>query len=187
MIIVFVVDTSPSMSRPVAMTEGGASGGRSLTRLDLAKMAVEDLSRRLRKGLAVNLNLPADPAMARSLANMGQAGAFVPYQDSLLLLSTSSQFPDTATCAAGGRLLIGFAPDDTSEVSSSVGVIQNWIPLTSCMPLFDRIPSNTHSRSIHFSTTTWSRFRSTSKACKQRNGIPKTERHFPMTPAGLQA
>jgi hypothetical protein len=118
MIIVFVIDTSPSMSRPVFASsssptaDGSTGGSRSLTRLDLAKMAVEDICRQLRKGLALNLNYPADPAMARSLSNIGQGGAYVASQDSLLLLSTSRQYPDTASCAAGGRLLVGFGTDD---------------------------------------------------------------------------
>ncbi|GKY94111.1 hypothetical protein MPSEU_000377400 [Mayamaea pseudoterrestris] len=118
MIVVFVVDTSPSMSRaldvsPSMTTPGeGPTKGGSLTRLDLAKMAVEDLSRRLRKGLALHQSYPSDPAMARSMANIGQGGAFVPQQDALLLLSTSRQHPDSASCAAGGRLLVGFGRDD---------------------------------------------------------------------------
>lgn len=94
MIVVILVDTSPSMGRPV---QGG------LSRLDLAKMAVEDLTRQWRR-----LRPPA-------VANLGHDAAM---GDHFLLLSTSRQHPDTAACAAGGRLLVGFEslhsqrPDD---------------------------------------------------------------------------
>lgn len=105
MIVVFVVDTSPSMSRPV-------SGDSGMSRLDLAKMAVEDLSRRLRKGgVEHNSNFVVDSgskggggggigsggggtnATQRSISNIGQGAS---RQDALLLLSTSRQHPDTA-------------------------------------------------------------------------------------------
>lgn len=99
MIVVFVVDTSPSMSRPV-------SGDSGMSRLDLAKMTVEDLSRRLRKGgVEHNSNFVVDSsagnkngvggssATQRSISNIGQGAS---RQDALLLLSTSRQHPDTA-------------------------------------------------------------------------------------------
>ena len=75
MIFVFVVDTAPSMASPV---DGG------LTRLDLAKMAVEDWCRQYRKRCSAS-----------------EASS------SLYLLSTYSQHQETSTCAAGGRLLVG--------------------------------------------------------------------------------
>jgi hypothetical protein len=118
MIVVFVVDTSPSMSRPIS---SDSSSGTTLTRLDVAKMVVEDLSRRLRKGVAEHvriLNHQVEPAVARSLSNMGQGPV---HTDALLLLSTSKQYPETASCAAGGRLLVGFGTDDIPVEVSVVG------------------------------------------------------------------
>lgn len=112
MIVVFVVDTSPSMSRPV-------SGDSGMSRLDLAKMTVEDLSRRLRKGgFEHNSNFVVENAGAgasggtttsgnttnstqRSISNIGQGAS---RQDALLLLSTSRQHPDTANVRLKLRL-----------------------------------------------------------------------------------
>ena len=87
MIVVFVVDTSPSMSRPVSSAVGGMS------RLDLAKQVVEDLSRRIRKGCSEHNSLHATTNNVRSLGNVGQGPS---REDALLLLSTSRQHPDTA-------------------------------------------------------------------------------------------
>lgn len=64
-----------------------------LSRLDLAKMAVEDLTRQWKR-----LRPPA-------VANLGHEAAM---GDHFLLLTTSRQHPDTSACAAGGRLLVGF-------------------------------------------------------------------------------
>jgi hypothetical protein len=130
MIVVFVIDTSPSMGRPLAATASAStsaaeaasdgdgmtlpSSGRSMTRLDVAKMAVEDLSRRLRKGVTDHQRLVTNPsneieaAVAKSLSNLGQGAT----RDVHLLLTTSRQYPDTTSCAAGGRLLVGFGVDD---------------------------------------------------------------------------
>jgi hypothetical protein len=91
MIVVFVVDTSPSMSRPVSSSVGGMS------RLDLAKQVVEDLSRRIRKGCAEHNSLHATTSNVRSLSNVGQGPS---REDALLLLSTSRQHPDTAAVRA---------------------------------------------------------------------------------------
>jgi len=131
MIVVFVVDTSPSMARPIGPSSSSSSSTSSepakhsgMSRLDLAKMAVEDLSRRLRKGgLEHNSNFVVDPvtkqgtATQRSVSNLGQGAV---RQDALLLLSTSRQHPDTASCAAGGRLLVGFGRDSPSETVEAI-------------------------------------------------------------------
>jgi integrator complex subunit 6 len=100
MIVVFVVDTSPSMGRP-------AAGDSGLSRLDVAKMAVEDIHRQWRKMRAEQqrLFLQDTPDKQRSAINLGQ---YDNTQDQFLLLSTSRQHPNTAACAAGGRLLIGW-------------------------------------------------------------------------------
>ena len=98
------------MASPVisSVTTGGSGGsGGGLSRLDLAKMAVEDLSKRLRKSLMEhNAAASSSTAAGLSLKHLGQGVQTQP--DQLLLLSTSRQYPETAACAAGGRLLVGF-------------------------------------------------------------------------------
>lgn len=92
MIVVFVVDTSPSMGRP-------AVGDSGLSRLDVAKIAVEDFHRQWwRRVRAV-----ASGSFSTSLGQQQPQTA-----DQFLLLSSSRQHPETAACAAGGRLLVGF-------------------------------------------------------------------------------
>jgi hypothetical protein len=90
MIVVFVVDTSPSMGRP-------SLGG--LSRLDVAKIAVEDFLRQWRR------------LRSESCPQAGTLGQLPVATDQFLLLSTSRQHPDTAACAAGGRLLVGFGSE----------------------------------------------------------------------------
>jgi hypothetical protein len=97
MIVVFVVDTSPSMGRP-------ALGDSGLSRLDVAKIAVEDFHRQWRRARAA---ATADQQQQRSYGNLGQLLATTA-ADQFLLLSTSRQHAETAACAAGGRLLVGF-------------------------------------------------------------------------------
>lgn len=70
MIIVFVVDTSPTMAKP-------AVGDSGMSRLDVAKMAVEDLTRQLKKKQAEHLRQlmqDANPSLQRSIVNLGQRG-----------------------------------------------------------------------------------------------------------------
>eukprot|EP00522_Entomoneis_paludosa_P005355 CAMPEP_0172471352 /NCGR_PEP_ID=MMETSP1065-20121228/67769_1 /TAXON_ID=265537 /ORGANISM="Amphiprora paludosa, Strain CCMP125" /LENGTH=1212 /DNA_ID=CAMNT_0013229447 /DNA_START=86 /DNA_END=3721 /DNA_ORIENTATION=- len=101
MIVVFVVDNSPSMALP-------AYGESGMSRLDLAKMAVEDISRQLRRRQTQHVKLINEESsmeMQRSYVNLGLGAS---HPDQLLLLSTARQFPETAACAAGGRLLVGF-------------------------------------------------------------------------------
>lgn len=90
MIVVFVVDTSPSMGR---LSVGG------LTRLDVAKIAVEDFLRQWRRVRTTTFH------HAAAMGQLPIAG------DQFLLLTTSRQHPDTAACAAGGRLLVGFGSE----------------------------------------------------------------------------
>lgn len=88
MIVVFVVDTSPTMGGPAS---------RGLTKLDVAKMAVEDFTRAFKKNRQIN-------PLGRNASMIGQ----FPGVDHFLLLSTSRQHASTSSCAAGGRLLVGF-------------------------------------------------------------------------------
>jgi hypothetical protein len=111
MIVVFVIDTSPSMGQPLA--EGSSnkerSAGSGMSRLDLAKMAVEDVVRGLGKRVAEhNVKLQQQPHLQKSFRNLGLG--FSP-NDEFLLLSTGRQHtqqPATAACGAGGRLLVGY-------------------------------------------------------------------------------
>ena len=105
MIVVFVIDTSPSMSQRLV-----GSKIQGMSRLDLAKMAVESLTKGLNKRISEHNNqlhqLPQ--STQQSMHNIGLGYC---HQDQFLLLSTSRQGNDqlsTAACGAGGRLLAGF-------------------------------------------------------------------------------
>jgi integrator complex subunit 6 len=102
MIIVFVVDTSPSMATKLVDI--------GMSKLDLAKMAVESLAKGLSK--RVHEHNIAYAQAQQSLYNLGLG--YAP-QDQFLLLSTSRQFDNTAECGAGGRLLVGFTDYHTQD------------------------------------------------------------------------
>uniref|UniRef100_A0A6U9Y3Q2 Integrator complex subunit 6-like beta-barrel domain-containing protein n=1 Tax=Pseudo-nitzschia australis TaxID=44445 RepID=A0A6U9Y3Q2_9STRA len=115
MIVVFVIDTSPSMGKPlVESTSDHSNGnGNSMSRLDLAKMAVEEVARRLKKRVHEHNShlqqLP--PKLQESFHNIGLGFT---QKHEYLLLSTAPQHaskPGTAICGAGGRLLVGFGAD----------------------------------------------------------------------------
>eukprot|EP00536_Pseudo-nitzschia_multiseries_P004467 jgi/Psemu1/237680/estExt_Genewise1.C_740071 len=115
MIVVFVIDTSPSMGKPLVESTGdhGGGNGSSMSRLDLAKMAVEEIARRLKKRINEhNLHMQQfPPKLQESFRNIGLG--FTP-KDEYLLLSTSPQHTSksgAAICGAGGRLLVGFGTD----------------------------------------------------------------------------
>ena len=128
MIVVFVVDTSPSMASPIST--GGASsatGGSSsssssmLSRLDLAKMAVEDLTKGLTRRVQEH-NMFLQQQSADVQKSMCQIGLGYAPPNQYLLLSTSRQHkhqPATAACGAGGRLLVGFGPDNIYSNSNN--------------------------------------------------------------------
>lgn len=94
MIVVFVVDTSPSMALKLDI---------GMSKLDLAKMAVESISKGLTKRIQEH-NSGYSQAQ-QPLHNMGIG--FCP-PDQFLLLSTGRQYDNTSSCGAGGRLLVGF-------------------------------------------------------------------------------
>jgi integrator complex subunit 6 len=133
MIIVFVVDTSPSMGKPLlsaaamqkekrkqnAISSGNNThstvmmgGGTGMSRLDLAKMAVESLAKGLDKRVQQHnvQEWSTPPQQQQQMYNIGLGGHCPP--DQFLLLSTgrqkSPQHVDTAACGAGGRLLVGY-------------------------------------------------------------------------------
>ena len=109
MIVVFVVDTSPSMGQTL-VGDGSSERSSRMSRLDLAKMAVESLAKGLRKRVSEhNSQFQQETgAMQQSLHNLGLGHC---PNDQFLLLSTGrqkSQHPGTAACGAGGRLLVGY-------------------------------------------------------------------------------
>jgi hypothetical protein len=101
MIVVFVVDTSPSMAEPAAQsTKSGAATG--ISRLDVAKMAIESLSRSMDKRVADHnrsvLVASAQMAAGKQHHTLGRLEQF----DELMLLSTSLQ-PDVLHKKKEGR------------------------------------------------------------------------------------
>ena len=113
MIVVFVVDTSPSMAEKV--------GGGGMSKLDLAKMTVETLSKGLDQRVqAHNREFQQEkPTAQQSLHNLGLGYCS---KDQFLLLSTGRQYaqqPALAACGAGGRLLVGFAGDYHGEAETA--------------------------------------------------------------------
>jgi len=102
MIVVFVVDTSTSMGLPVIMEEMSTMNKRGMSRLDLAKMAVESLSKGLDKRIIEH---------NRQVQQESHSSPKMYPPDQFLLLSTGRQYekePGTDSCSAGGRLLVGF-------------------------------------------------------------------------------
>eukprot|EP00978_Attheya_sp_CCMP212_P012448 scaffold31083_cov51-Attheya_sp.AAC.1 len=87
-------------------------GGTGMSRLDLAKMAVESLAKGLDKRVQQHnvQEWSTPPQQQQQMYNIGLGGHCPP--DQFLLLSTgrqkSPQHVDTAACGAGGRLLVGY-------------------------------------------------------------------------------
>ncbi len=132
MIVVFVIDTSPSMGKPLGEAASGHesststsnSSNSSMSRLDLAKMTVEEVVRKLKKRLHEHNShlqqLP--PKLQESFRNIGQGFC---QKDEYLLLSTGPQYQaGTNICGAGGRLLVGFCPEMTTGENSQGGMDQ---------------------------------------------------------------
>ena len=75
MIVVFVIDTSPSMGKPLVecTNDDNNRDSSSMSRLDLAKMAVEEVARRLKKRIHEhNLHLQQLPhKLQESFHNIG--------------------------------------------------------------------------------------------------------------------
>ena len=121
MIVVFVIDTSPSMGKPLVDNSASdhdknnntSGNSNSMSRLDLSKMVVEEVVRKLKKRVHEhNSQLQQlSPKLQESFHNIGLG--FIP-KDEYLLLSTAPQHtsqPGTTICGAGGRLLVGFGAD----------------------------------------------------------------------------
>ena len=98
MIVVFVVDTSPSMGDP---QEG------SMTKLDIAKMAVESITKNLEKRMIQKKVVMGCTTSSNFTGN-----------DQFLLLSTGRQYSSAfAACGAGGRLLVGYSDYKTNPTT----------------------------------------------------------------------
>lgn len=140
MIVVFVIDTSSSMAQP-SQSGGGITGHSSISRLDLAKMSVENLSRSMDKRiLEHNRNVLMASAQQHQLQQQQQSlqhvdvGRLEQFDDFLLLssslqpdsngngssspLSTLDSIEAHAGCGAGGRMLVGSIEDDKSSAMS---------------------------------------------------------------------
>lgn len=120
MIIVFVIDTSPSMRQPLSEKDRSARGG-GMSRLDLAKMAVEDIVRGLTKRVNEHNNyLQQNRKQFRWLRSVGLGFCA---NDEFLLLSTGRQHtqqPATAACGAGGRLLVGYGDHSHEQANDNM-------------------------------------------------------------------
>ena len=94
------------------------SAGSGMSRLDLAKMAVEDVVRGLSKRVTEhNMQLQQQPKL-QSLRHLGLGFSA---NDEFLLLSTGRQHtqqPATAACGAGGRLLVGYGDHEQQAVDN---------------------------------------------------------------------
>jgi len=102
-------------------------GESGISRLDVAKMAVEDISRQMKKRHGEHariLTQELDMHCQRSIVNLGQKGNVMGL-DRLLLLSTSRQYPEASSCAAGGRLLVGFGSNFSVVEDSAVNSVQD--------------------------------------------------------------
>jgi hypothetical protein len=102
----------------------GCCGG--LSKLDIAKMAVEDTSRKLLRQRQAHLRSlqqqqqqQSSPENYRNLGLLPTGGNSGGLAQSLLLLSTSRQSAETASCAVGGRLLVGYATPTVGDDSSN--------------------------------------------------------------------
>lgn len=99
MIVVFVVDTSPSMGQP-SSSVGNSSPARGISRLDVAKMSIEHLARSMDKRIMQNnrsflfasAQAASMTAAQQQRIDVGRLEEF----DEFLLLSTSLQ-PDSSS------------------------------------------------------------------------------------------
>jgi len=158
MIVVFAIDTSPSMGQPIgqstltshssSLSVSSSQSPRGMSRLDLAKMAVESLTKLLdrrvhehnhrllqataimtannnrnKNGISSSIS-PAFPVspIFQHVNNLGLG--FVP-PDQFLLLSTGVQKQEKSqhgdgidACGAGGRLLVGFPEGGAYQYAS---------------------------------------------------------------------
>jgi len=119
MIVVFVVDTSPSMGEPLkdsTTTNNEEKSPMGMSRLDLAKMTCESLSKMMERRVHDhNLKVQTDTSPFKSLHNLGFGYT---QNDHFLLLSTGCQHNSQSTsmaCGAGGRLLVGFGPNEKAN------------------------------------------------------------------------
>jgi len=123
MIVVFVIDTSPSMGELVSGSVLPTT--TSMSRLDLAKMTVESLTGMLERRVHEHNHKVQMETLTwassssntnNSISKSHQNTRFgFSEPDQFLLLSTGRQYtsrPASAACGAGGRFLVGFRHDD---------------------------------------------------------------------------
>ena len=139
MIVAFVIDTSPSMGEPLLKSNSNSTSKQrsGMSRLDLAKMAMESITKKLRNRIQEHnmsvlhqdtliqsshpqslIGVAPNPQGSRFFQSLGFG--YCP-SDHLLLLSTGRQHtnqPASAACGAGGRLLVGFGPTLESSFDS---------------------------------------------------------------------
>jgi hypothetical protein len=128
MIVVFVVDTSPSMAAP-SSSNGADATARGISRLDVAKMSIEQLARSMDKRiLENNRSFLMASAQAASMTVGKQRQQQPPLDvgrleefDEFLLLSTSLQ-PEAApppACDSGAKSDTHLAGASTSPADST--------------------------------------------------------------------
>ena len=96
------------------MSLPSSDGG--LSRLDLAKMSIEHLMKAFKKRHETWIS-SHDPSMNSLISHTAR--------DKFLLLSTSQQYKDTASCAANGRLLVGFSDENETVVDKFHDELKN--------------------------------------------------------------
>ncbi|KAL7543458.1 hypothetical protein ACHAXR_012739 [Thalassiosira sp. AJA248-18] len=131
MIVVFVVDTSPSMAAPSNNGGVGSTAAKGISRLDVAKMSVENMARSMDKRIMENNRsvLLAASAQAASMSvgkqqkqqqHVGRLEQF----DEFLLLSSSLQ-PDIIPQASPSKRESGSTSNPLDRTPDSPG---NYVP-----------------------------------------------------------
>jgi hypothetical protein len=139
MIVVFVIDTSPSMGEQLIASTNNHKENESnsnnqdtnsgMSKLDLAKMTVESISKMMEKRIYEHNTKVQEQQQNHPNQSFGFHNGYC-LPDQFLLLSTGrqqvtsqsqqKQSSSSAVCGAGGRLLVGFGEyNDTSP--SSIG------------------------------------------------------------------
>lgn len=198
MIVVFVIDTSPSMGKPLVDANGAGSSSTStsssisspssgMSRLDLSKMAVEEVVRGLKKRIHEhNSQLQqAQPQVQEALRNVGLG--FAP-KDEFLLLSTGRQYmhqPGTAACGAGGRLLVGFGVDHLDSPSMNGSENSNTMEQNQLSGPSSNHGIDSFQRELkRLKATDWEPMSASSQNPQQSGMSPVNKRHTPFPEDG---
>jgi len=125
MIVVFVVDTSPSMGQP-SSTDCNSSPARGISRLDVAKMSIEHLARSMDKRIMENnrsflfasAQAASMTAAQQQRIDVGRLEEF----DEFLLLSTSLQVDSSSpppSCDPDGKSEYGIHSTSPPKIHST--------------------------------------------------------------------